>query len=303
MAAPAAATTSTMTNNNAQRRKNTPAGGKNTLRRGVFSSSSSSSSRRRGMSTTMPPAHAVSGSGSILGTTYVARESMKNSLMDALPTEGFLAGGASQAERETIADYIVGLEQLNPTENPARETLDGTWEVVWSGGLSPALVAAQALLRVPQSEFKSLVLEIGSKSTLVVSTAMLSVAGQLDVRLTLRSRVGAESTTRLREQYELTGIAAPTLLKLDGTATAEDLWAKVKGRQFLDQNLPQLGPFADEVVKFLAGVDSISISISSPSPSPSPSPFSHTLTRSLARRNALRFKVVVEVKNVRGLHR
>ena len=69
--------------------------------------------------------------------------------MDALPTEGFLAGGASQAERETIADYIVGLEQLNPTENPAQETLDGTWDVVWSGGLSPALLAAQALLRVP----------------------------------------------------------------------------------------------------------------------------------------------------------
>ena len=252
MAAPAAATTSTVTSNDAQRRKSTPAGGKNTLRRGVFSSSSSSSSSgRRGVSTTMPPVHAVSGSGSILGTTYVARESMKNSLMDALPTEGFLAGGASQAERETIADYIVGLEQLNPTENPAQETLDGTWDVVWSGGLSPALLAAQALLRVPQSEFKSLVLEIGSKSTLVVSTAMLSVAGQLDVRLTLRSRVGAESSTRLREQYELTGIAAPTLLKLDGTATAEDLWAKVKGRQFLDQNLPQLGPFADEAVKFL----------------------------------------------------
>jgi hypothetical protein len=48
------------------------------------------------------------------------------------------------------------------------------------------------------------VLEIGSKSTLVVSTAVLSIAGQLDVRLTLRSRVGAESGVRLREQYELT---------------------------------------------------------------------------------------------------
>lgn len=216
-----------------------------------------SSSRSRGIRSRsrrvamMPTVHAVT--GSVLGTTYVARESTKNSLMDALPTEGFLAGGALVAERENIADLIVRLEQLNPTEDPARETLDGTWDVVWSGGLSPALIAAQALLRVPQSEFKSLVLEIGSKSTLVVSTAMLSVGGQLDVRLTLRSRVGAESGVRIREQYELTGIAAPALLKLDGAATAEDLWARVKGRQFLDANLPQFGPFADEAVKFLGG--------------------------------------------------
>ena len=200
----------------------------------------------------MPPVQATA-DGSLLGTTYVARESMKRSLMDSLPEDGFLAGGASEEEREAIGDLIVQLEQLNPTEDPAREILDGTWEVVWTGGLSPALLAAQALLRVPSSEFKSLVLEIGSKSTLVVSTAMLSVGGQLDVRLTLRSRVGPESGVRLREQYELTGIAAPTLLSLDGTATAEEMWARVKGRQFLDNNLPQLGPFADEAVKFIGG--------------------------------------------------
>ena len=209
----------------------------------------SSSSRRVAM---MPPVQATA-DGSLLGTTYVARESMKRSLMDSLPEDGFLAGGASEEEREAIGDLIVQLEQLNPTEDPAREILDGTWEVVWTGGLSPALLAAQALLRVPSSEFKSLVLEIGSKSTLVVSTAMLSVGGQLDVRLTLRSRVGPESGVRLREQYELTGIAAPTLLSLDGTATAEEMWARVKGRQFLDNNLPQLGPFADEAVKFIGG--------------------------------------------------
>jgi hypothetical protein len=164
-----------------------------------------SSSGRRGVTTMMPPTRALT-QGSVLGTTYVARESTKNGLMDALPEEGrsFLAGASSSHERETIADLIVQLEQLNPTEAPAYTTLDGTWEVVWSGGLSPALIAAQALLRVPTSEFKSLVLEIGSKSTLVVSTAVLSIAGQLDVRLTLRSRVGAESGVRLREQYELT---------------------------------------------------------------------------------------------------
>jgi hypothetical protein len=51
----------------------------------------------------------------------------------------------------------------------------------------------------------------------------------------------------------VTGIAAPTLLTMDGAATAEDLWAKMKGRQFLDANIPQLGPFADEAVKFLGG--------------------------------------------------
>jgi len=206
----------------------------------------------------MPPVRAaldVAGSRALLGTTYVARESTKRALMEALPREGFLARGAlvTAHTHELLADLIVQLEGLNPTENPAREVLDGTWDVVWSDGLSPALVAAQALLRVPQSEFKSLVLEIGSKSTLVISTAMLSVAGQLDVRLTLRSRVGPESGVRLREQYELTGIAAPALLDMDGAATAEELWARVKGRQFLDANLPQLGPFADEAVKFLGG--------------------------------------------------
>ena len=202
----------------------------------------------------MTPAGAVT--GSVLGTTYVARESIKRSLMEELPTEGgFLAGGAAVREetREAIADLVVQLEQLNPTETPARESLEGTWDVVWSGGLSPALIAAQALLRLPQSEFKSLVLEIGSKSTLVVSTALLSVGGSLDVRLTLRSRIEPESGVRIREQYELTGIAAPTLLNLDGVATAEDVWERVKGREFLERNLPQLGPFAEEAVKFLGG--------------------------------------------------
>jgi hypothetical protein len=48
-------------------------------------------------------------------------------------------------------------------------------------------------------------------------------------------------------------VAAPSLLKMNGEATAVGLWEAVQGSKFLNDKLPTVTPFAESAVKFIGG--------------------------------------------------
>jgi PAP_fibrillin len=51
--------------------------------------------------------------------------------------------------RTAVNELILKLEPMNPTEAPAQSAqLNGVWEILYTGGISPSMLAVQLLSKV-----------------------------------------------------------------------------------------------------------------------------------------------------------
>lgn len=71
--------------------------------------------------------------------------SVKDELMELIA--GGLLTFASPSKRAAVNELLLKLEALNPTQQPAYSPLlNGAWEFLYTGGISPGILGAWVLL-------------------------------------------------------------------------------------------------------------------------------------------------------------
>lgn len=163
-------------------------------------------------------------------TLLSVRADMKDSMLSKLSGERV----PTEADRLLVSEMLTKVEATNPESEPAYSALlDGTWEVAYSGGVSPGPIPSPtreiALLMyaggfTPASFFLSVgnrlpdSLLVLSKPSITISpsqprstaTVSASAFGQTQT-LVLKSDLEVESATRLRETYSAAEVAGQVL--------------------------------------------------------------------------------------------
>lgn len=111
----------------------------------------------------------------------------------------FLLDGTSALTRSEINEYVLSLEKMNPTAEPAySKLLNGVWEVKSTGFGSPGLVGLQVLKALSSDVVDSVVVTISSVAPRVTAKTTLRIAtAQLDVSVT--TDIEAVGIMRLKE--------------------------------------------------------------------------------------------------------
>ena len=92
--------------------------------------------------TTTPAGPATGGMGGVGG-------SVKDELMELIA--GGLLDFATPTKRAAVNELLLKLEALNPTQAPAYSPLlNGAWEFLYTGGISPGILGALSVLGVMQ---------------------------------------------------------------------------------------------------------------------------------------------------------
>jgi len=154
----------------------------------------------------------------------VVKESLISELgngINSLP----LGASPRNVDRELIAELLLQLEKLNPTEAPATSALlNGKWKFLYSGGQSPGLASLVALLSLasaaPKSPSGAPLIDVG-EATVTISRTQPRVEAALRVRVlslentlklftTLEAKTGSVLVEEYKEiESELFGIKLP----------------------------------------------------------------------------------------------
>lgn len=136
------------------------------------------------------------------------RAGAKGSLYAVLPDQP-LSTSYSATVKEAVGERLLVLEHLCPISDPARQSLDGTWEVLYMNTITPGLVAAQVLQRLPGATLEKIVLKISGGE--IKATAKVSLFDATSMDVDLVSTWDAESDIRVREVYQKGSISLPEL--------------------------------------------------------------------------------------------
>ncbi|CAM9547397.1 unnamed protein product [Pylaiella littoralis] len=123
---------------------------------------------------------------------------------------------SSRRVRTEVNELMLQLEPMNPTEMPARSaTLNGVWEFLYTGGVSPGTLAVQVLSRVAKSfsavvDLKGITLTIKRDQPRVEAAVKASVLGT-EAQVKVRTRLEQKSDMRLQEVYEEAEVAGVTI--------------------------------------------------------------------------------------------
>lgn len=111
----------------------------------------------------------------------------------------FLLDGSSALSRAEINEYVLALEKVNPTPEPASSRLlNGVWEVKSTGFGSPGLVGLQVLKAISSELVDSVTVTISSVAPRVVAQTTLKISSaRVDVAVT--TDLEGLGPTRLRE--------------------------------------------------------------------------------------------------------
>lgn len=123
----------------------------------------------------------------------------------SLVSEGML-DFSSPMKRASVNELLLRLEALNPTPMPAYSSLlNGAWEFLWTGGISPGILGLQLASRL--STYASGAVEVG-ETVLTISRAQPRVEVQTSLkvfgrenRINIRTRLEPASGLRLEETY------------------------------------------------------------------------------------------------------
>eukprot|EP00624_Nannochloropsis_granulata_P005821 evm.model.NODE_41583_length_16315_cov_18.662397.2 len=120
---------------------------------------------------------------------------------------GGLLDSSSPMKRASVNELLLRLEALNPTPIPAYSPLlNGAWEFLWTGGISPGVLGLQLASRL--SSYASGAVEVG-ETTLTISRAQPRVEVKTSIKV-----FGRENTITIRTKLE-----PATELRLDETYT------------------------------------------------------------------------------------
>ncbi len=121
------------------------------------------------------------------------------------PPKAFLLGDSSTMTRSEVNEYVLALEKMNPTEDPAYSSLlNGVWEVVASGFGDPALLGYQAIKAA--SKFGGVVdasdieLTISSLQPRVTAVSTIS-AGPAKVEIAVTTDLEIVNGSKIKENY------------------------------------------------------------------------------------------------------
>lgn len=124
-------------------------------------------------------------------------------------------------DRELIAELLLQLEKLNPTEAPATSPLiNGKWKFIYAGGQTPGMLSLVSLMRlanaVPKSPSGAALLDVGDATITIsrnqprveaaVTVRLLSVENTLKLFTTLEPKTGSILVEEYKEvESELFG--------------------------------------------------------------------------------------------------
>ncbi|CAN0114515.1 unnamed protein product [Ectocarpus sp. 12 AP-2014] len=123
---------------------------------------------------------------------------------------------SSKQMRTEVNELMLKLEPMNPTDKPAASAiLNGVWEFLYTGGLSPGTLAVQVLSRVAKTfsavvDLKGVTLTINRDQPRVEAAVKASVFGT-EAQVKVRTRLEQKSDMRLQEVYEEAEVAGVTI--------------------------------------------------------------------------------------------
>lgn len=123
---------------------------------------------------------------------------------------------SSRRMRTEVNELMLKLEPMNPTEEPARSpVLNGVWEFLYTGGLSPGTLAVQVLSRVAKTfsavvDLEAITLTINRDQPRVEAAVKASLFGT-QAQVKVRTRLEQKSDMRLQEVYEEAEVAGVTI--------------------------------------------------------------------------------------------
>ncbi|KAG5189318.1 hypothetical protein JKP88DRAFT_260048 [Tribonema minus] len=145
-----------------------------------------------------------------MGADVSSKADVKSDLLSQIDLE------SSAAKRIEVNELILKLEPLNPTDAPAQSTqLNGVWEFLYTGGISPGMLAIQMISKIARNfaaivDLKSVTLTIRRDQPRVEAAVTASLLGR-EGTVKVRTRLRAESDARLTETYEEAEIAGMTI--------------------------------------------------------------------------------------------
>ncbi|CAM9963742.1 unnamed protein product [Scytosiphon promiscuus] len=123
---------------------------------------------------------------------------------------------SSKRMRTEVNELMLKLEPMNPTDKPAgARVLNGVWEFLYTGGLSPGTLAVQVLSRVAKTfssvvDLDGITLTISRDQPRVEAAVKASVFGA-QAQVKVRTRLEQKSDMRLQEVYEEAEVAGVTI--------------------------------------------------------------------------------------------
>lgn len=110
-----------------------------------------------------------------------------------------LLSTTSMLTRGEINEYVLALERINPTQDPAySKLLNGVWDLKSMGFGSPGLVGLQVLKAISPDSVDSVTITISSVAPRVVASTALKIASaRINVEVT--TDIQAEGGMRLKE--------------------------------------------------------------------------------------------------------
>ncbi|CAM9221909.1 unnamed protein product, partial [Hapterophycus canaliculatus] len=123
---------------------------------------------------------------------------------------------SSKRMRTEVNELMLKLEPMNPTEKPAgARVLNGVWEFLYTGGLSPGTLAVQVLSRVAKTfssvvDLDGITLTISRDQPRVEAAVKATVFGT-QAQVKVRTRLEQKSDMRLQEVYEEAEVAGVTI--------------------------------------------------------------------------------------------
>jgi len=131
-------------------------------------------------------------------TTSVYMSTDLNNVKDLVLTE------KKSLSRSELNEYILQLEKLNPTEDPALSPLlNGVWEVISSGLFSPGFIGVQIIKSLPGPKIldvEDITITISSEFPRVVASSSVKLFNA-KVPVSITTDIEIESSYRIKETY------------------------------------------------------------------------------------------------------
>lgn len=177
-----------------------------------------------------------------------ASESVVTSIMDYLPSSLASSGEMSAEDRASINEFILKLEALNPTEDPAYSPLiNGVWTLryaggyseskipsptrdlalfLYSGGYSPGLFALGLAQKLPAQlvELGELEISISRAQPRIEAKIDAKLFGGSEESIEVKARLEVDSELRFTEIYESASVLGQTLDLPDALQYSRDLY-------------------------------------------------------------------------------